>query len=69
MNTFAEDENVTVTPLRAFPVIKDLVADVSFNYQESARDSSIQGTRELKARRVPHGTNRCAAQSRIPQVH
>ena len=32
MNTFAEDEVVTVTPLRAFPVIRDLVTDVSFNY-------------------------------------
>lgn len=34
MNTFTEDETVTVTPLRAFPVIRDLVTDVSFNYQK-----------------------------------
>jgi len=32
MSTFAQDETVTVTPLRSFPVIKDLVTDVSFNY-------------------------------------
>ena len=32
MNTFAEDETVTVTPMRTFPVIRDLVTDVSFNY-------------------------------------
>jgi succinate dehydrogenase / fumarate reductase iron-sulfur subunit len=32
MSTFAEDETVTVTPLRAFPVIRDLVTDVSYNY-------------------------------------
>jgi succinate dehydrogenase / fumarate reductase, iron-sulfur subunit len=31
MSTFTEDEVITVTPLRAFPVIKDLVTDVSFN--------------------------------------
>ena len=37
MSTFAEDETVTVTPLRTFPVIRDLVTDVSFNY-EKARD-------------------------------
>lgn len=39
MSTFAEDEVVSVTPLRTFPVIKDLVTDVSFNY--------------VKAREVP----------------
>ena len=32
MSTFAQDETITVTPLRSFPVIKDLVTDVSFNY-------------------------------------
>jgi succinate dehydrogenase / fumarate reductase iron-sulfur subunit len=32
MSTFAEDETVTVAPLRTFPIIRDLVTDVSFNY-------------------------------------
>jgi succinate dehydrogenase / fumarate reductase iron-sulfur subunit len=32
MSTFDSDETVTVTPLRTFPVIRDLVTDVSFNY-------------------------------------
>ncbi|MCC6269929.1 MAG: succinate dehydrogenase/fumarate reductase iron-sulfur subunit [Microbacteriaceae bacterium] len=32
MSTFDEDETITVTPMRTFPVIKDLVTDVSFNY-------------------------------------
>jgi succinate dehydrogenase / fumarate reductase, iron-sulfur subunit len=32
MSTFEETETVTVTPLRTFPVIRDLVTDVSFNY-------------------------------------
>jgi succinate dehydrogenase / fumarate reductase iron-sulfur subunit len=35
MSTFAETESVTVTPLRAFPVVRDLVTDVSFNYQKA----------------------------------
>ena len=35
MSTFAEDEVVTVTPLRAFPVVRDLVTDVSFNYEKA----------------------------------
>jgi len=38
MSTFAESETVTVTPLRTFPVIRDLVTDVSFNY-EKARET------------------------------
>jgi len=35
MSTFTPDETVTVTPLRAFPVIRDLVSDVSFNYDKA----------------------------------
>jgi len=35
MSEFAHDETVTVTPLRTFPVIKDLVTDVSFNYEKA----------------------------------
>jgi succinate dehydrogenase / fumarate reductase iron-sulfur subunit len=38
MSTFTEDETVTLTPLRAFPIIRDLVTDVSFNY-EKARET------------------------------
>ncbi len=37
MSTFTEGETVTVTPLRAFPVIRDLVTDVSFNYEQAER--------------------------------
>ena len=35
MSTFTEDEVVTVTPMRTFPVIKDLVTDVSYNYRKA----------------------------------
>jgi len=35
MNTFEPTETVTVTPLRTFPVIRDLVTDVSFNYKKA----------------------------------
>ncbi|WP_433370355.1 succinate dehydrogenase/fumarate reductase iron-sulfur subunit [Actinoplanes sp. CA-142083] len=38
MSTFEETETVTITPLRTFPVIRDLVTDVSFNY-EKARET------------------------------
>src|SRR5204863_6356529 len=35
MSVFAPDETVTVTPLRAFPVMRDLVTDVSYNYEKA----------------------------------
>src|SRR3712207_4110452 len=37
MSTFGESETVTVTPLRTFPVIRDLVTDVSYNYDKAAQ--------------------------------
>ena len=33
MNEFTEEETITVSPLRTFPVIRDLVTDVSYNYE------------------------------------
>ena len=35
MSTFTEEETITVTPLRTFPVVKDLVTDVSYNYKKA----------------------------------
>ena len=46
MSTFTEDETITVTPMRTFPVIRDLVTDVSFNYVKA---------REIPAFQPPEG--------------
>ncbi len=35
MNEFAPDEHITISPVKTFPVIKDLVTDVSFNYEKA----------------------------------
>jgi succinate dehydrogenase / fumarate reductase iron-sulfur subunit len=35
MSVFDEDETITVTPLRTFPVVRDLVTDVSYNYEKA----------------------------------
>ncbi|MFD3872910.1 succinate dehydrogenase/fumarate reductase iron-sulfur subunit [Streptomyces sp. NPDC058623] len=35
MSVFDREETVTITPLRAFPVVRDLVTDVSFNYAKA----------------------------------
>src|SRR5919112_1204689 len=37
MSTFGEGDTVTVTPLRTFPVVRDLVTDVSYNYEVASR--------------------------------
>jgi len=48
MSTFAEDEVVTVTPLRTFPVIRDLVTDVSFNYEKAREIPSFTPPKDLQ---------------------
>jgi len=35
LSLFDRDEAITVTPMRTFPVIRDLVTDVSFNYEQA----------------------------------
>ncbi len=35
MNTFAPGESISVAPIRTFPLIRDLVTDVSYNYEKA----------------------------------
>ena len=35
MNTFAPGETITVAPMKTFPLIRDLVTDVSFNFEKA----------------------------------
>jgi succinate dehydrogenase / fumarate reductase, iron-sulfur subunit len=35
LSSFDPTETITVTPMRTFPVIRDLVTDVSFNYEKA----------------------------------
>jgi len=37
MNEFEEEQTVVITPLKAFPVIKDIVSDVSWNYKQNKK--------------------------------
>ena len=55
MGDFDEDEVVTVTPMRTFPVIRDLVTDVSYNYEKAAsvpgfvpREREADGTHRMQ---------------------
>ena len=47
MNTFTQDETVTVTPMRTFPVIRDLVTDVSFNYEKARQIPAFAPPKDL----------------------
>ena len=47
MSTFSEEETITVTPMRAFPVIRDLVTDVSFNYKKAREIPAFAPPKDL----------------------
>ena len=69
MSIFETGETLTITPMRTFPVIRDLVTDVSFNYAKAREipsftpDPSV-GLGEFRMQQVD--VNRSAG---IPQVH
>src|SRR2546430_13218339 len=42
MDTFSQDQPITVMPLKTFPVIKDVVTDVSWNYQVNKKIPPFQ---------------------------
>ena len=48
MSTFTETETITVNPLRTFPVIRDLVTDVSYNYTKARKVPSFAPPADLK---------------------
>jgi succinate dehydrogenase / fumarate reductase iron-sulfur subunit len=48
MSTFGEDEVVTITPLRTFPVMRDLVTDVSFNYEKARQIPAFTPPKDLQ---------------------
>ena len=37
MNEYADDETIFVRPIKTFPIIKDLVTDVSWNYDQNKK--------------------------------
>ena len=69
MSTFEEDETVTITPLRTFPVIRDLVTDVSFNYEKAREMPAFAPPAGRGPGRVPDAAGRRRALAGVPQVH
>jgi succinate dehydrogenase / fumarate reductase, iron-sulfur subunit len=66
LNIFERDEPITVTPLRTFPVIRDLVTDVSFNFEMAKRVPTF-----APRPREADGTYRMAQQDidRVQEFH
>nr|WP_213452672.1 succinate dehydrogenase/fumarate reductase iron-sulfur subunit [Micromonospora sp. NBRC 107566] len=48
MSTFEENETVTVTPLRTFPIVRDLVTDVEFNYVKARETPAFAPPADLE---------------------
>jgi succinate dehydrogenase / fumarate reductase iron-sulfur subunit len=48
MSTFTPEDIVTVTPLRTFPVVRDLVTDVSYNYKKAREIPSFTPPPDLE---------------------
>ena len=55
MNEFHPDKEVVVQPLKAFPVIKDLVTDVSWNYKQNKAIAPFSpGVKQHNKDRIMH---------------
>ncbi|MDQ3600346.1 MAG: succinate dehydrogenase/fumarate reductase iron-sulfur subunit, partial [Actinomycetota bacterium] len=48
MSTLDPESTVTVTPMRTFPVIRDLVTNVSYNYQKAREVPAFVPPKELQ---------------------
>ena len=48
MSIFEESEVITVTPMRSFPVVRDLVTDVSYNYTKAREVASFTPPKDLQ---------------------
>jgi succinate dehydrogenase / fumarate reductase iron-sulfur subunit len=62
MNTFDPGTPITVAPLKAFPLIRDLATDVSFNYEKAKtipafkpKPKEADGTRRMFQRDIERG--------------
>ena len=48
MNEYSPDETITITPMKTFPIVKDLVTDVSWNYKQNKRIKPVKLAPESK---------------------
>ncbi|HEY5050568.1 MAG TPA: succinate dehydrogenase/fumarate reductase iron-sulfur subunit, partial [Acidothermaceae bacterium] len=48
LSIFEPAETITITPMRTFPVVRDLVTDVSFNYEKARQVPAFTPPKDLK---------------------
>ena len=48
MNEYKDDETITITPMKTFPILKDLVTDVSWNFEQNKRIKPVKLAPEAK---------------------
>ncbi len=64
LSDFAPSETITVTPMRSFPVIRDLVTDVSFNYEKAKELPVVPAAAARRRQQAPDGAGRRGARAR-----
>ena len=69
MNTFAPGETITVAPMKTFPLIRDLVTDVSSNFEKAKTRAGLQARPEGGRRHAPHVPGGRRPGAGVPQVH
>ena len=69
MNTFQPGETITVPPIKTFPIIRDLVTDVSFNYEKAKTDPGLQAEAARSRRHVADEQEDIDRVPGVPQVH
>ncbi len=69
MNTFEAGETITVSPMRTFPIIRDLVTDVSYNYQKAKEIPAFKPKPKDVRRHPPYVPGRHRSGARISQMH
>ena len=69
MNRFPAGEPITVAPMKTFPLIKDLVTDVSYNYEIGEEDPAVQAAARGGRRHAAHVAGGHRPRPGVPQVH
>lgn len=50
MSDFSQEETITITPVKTFPIIRDLVTDVSWNYEQNKRIVPFKTNQKAKGK-------------------
>ncbi len=69
MDIFPEGEPITVAPLKTFPLIKDLVTDVSFNYEAAKQIPALPAPAARGRRHLPDDAGGHRPRAGVPEVH